>query len=177
MRTLRIIVCLVFMLAATGWTHDLFLRPESLFVAPNSDVRVRVLNGTFSESENSISWDRIRDLRVITASGFSHPDSDSWQEASNMSTLSFRTGEEGTYVVALSTRPREFRLEAEQFNEYLRTDGVPDILAARKRSGELDRAARERYSKHVKAVIQVSQLRTDAFQTVLRYPAELIPLE
>jgi hypothetical protein len=45
MRTLRIVVCLVFMLAATGWAHDLFLRPESLFVAPNSDVRVRVLTG------------------------------------------------------------------------------------------------------------------------------------
>ena len=177
MRTVRIVVYLVFTLATAGWAHDLFLRPESLFVAPNSDVRVRVLNGTFSESENSISWDRIRDLRVITATGFSHPDSNSWEEAGTMSTLSFRTGEEGTYVVALSTRPREFRLEAAEFNEYLRTDGIPDILAARKRSGELDRAARERYSKHVKAVLQAGQLRTGGFQTVLRYPAELVPLE
>jgi hypothetical protein len=118
----------------------------------------------------------LRDLRVISATGFSHPDSDSWQEASTTSTLSFRTGEEGTYVVALSTRPREFRLEAAKHNEYLRT-GAPDILAARKRNGELDRAARERYSKHVKAVLQVGQLRTDTFRTLLRYPAELVPLE
>ena len=177
MRTLRIAVCLIFMLAATAWAHDLFLRPDSLFVAPNSDVRIRVLNGTFSESENSISWDRIRDLSVITATGVSHPDSKAWQEAGNTSMLSFRAREEGTYIVALSTRPREFRLEAAQFNEYLRTDGIPDILAARTRNGELDRAARERYSKHVKAVLQAGQLRTGGFQTVLGYPAELVPLE
>src|SRR5947208_163736 len=112
MRTLRVAVCLIFMLAATAWAHDLFLRPDSLFVAANSDVRIRVLNGTFSESENSISWDRIRDLRVITATGVSHPDSKAWQEAGNTSMLSFRAREEGNNFVALSTRQREVYLDA-----------------------------------------------------------------
>lgn len=177
MRTLRFALFLLLAAAATAWAHDLFLRLESFFVAPNSDVRVHVLNGTFSKSENSVTWDRVRDLRVLTPSGSTQLDSGSWRVTGDTSVLSFRTGEEGTYVVALSTFPRALGLEAAQFNEYLRTDGVPDILAARRRSGELDRAARERYSKHVKAVLQVGQRRASGFDTVLGYPAELVPLE
>ena len=35
---------------------------------------------------------------------------------------------------------------------------------------------RERYQKHVKAILQVGDLRTRAFESVLGYPAEIVPL-
>lgn len=35
--------------------------------------------------------------------------------------------------------------------------------------------ARERYSKHVKVIVQVGDRRTNAYETALGYPAELIP--
>ena len=176
-RSLNIAVGLVVTMAAIALGHDLFLRPESFFVSPNSDVRVHVLNGTFSKSENAVSWDRIRDLSVVTPAGTMHPDSGSWSASGDTSVLTFRTGGEGTYLVAVSTRPRSLRLEAAQFNEYLATDGIPDILAARRRNRELNQPSRERYSKHVKALLQVGQRRTAGFDTVLGYPAELIALE
>jgi len=50
------------------------------------------------------------------------------------------------------------------------------VLDARTRAGELDRAVRERYQKHVKAILQVGDRRSDAFGTILGYPAELVPL-
>ncbi len=58
----------------------------------------------------------------------------------------------------------------------MKEDGIPDVLDARTRAGELGRAARERYQKHVKAIFQVGDLRTRAFETVLGYPAEIVPL-
>jgi uncharacterized GH25 family protein len=88
-----------------------------------------------------------------------------------------RTTESGTYVIAASLRPLEIALEAKDFNEYLAHDGVPDVLEARRKKGELDRSVRERYSKHVKAVIQVGNQRTKGYEEVLGYPAELIPLD
>jgi uncharacterized GH25 family protein len=58
----------------------------------------------------------------------------------------------------------------------LKEDGIPDVLDARTRAGELGRAVRERYQKHVKAILQVGDTRTDAYRVVLGYPAEIVPL-
>ena len=54
-------------------------------------------------------------------------------------------------------------------------DGVLDTLAERKRDGQLGKDARERYSKHVKAIFQVGETRTENYQTPLGYPVEIIP--
>jgi len=51
------------------------------------------------------------------------------------------------------------------------------VLAARKKNNELAKDATERYSKHIKALIQVGKVRSGDFSAVLDYPAELIPLD
>ena len=157
--------------------HDLFLKPVRYFVAPRSDVLVRVLNGTFSSSENAVARPRLRDLSVVTSDGREPVDTAAWTAMGDTSTFQIRTKAAGTYVIGASTRPNVIALKATDFNTYLGTDGVPDVLAARRRNKELDRGARERYSKHVKALIQVGDAHTDQFGVELGYPAELIPLD
>ncbi len=88
-----------------------------------------------------------------------------------------RVGEPGNYVIGLSTFPRTIRLGAKDFNEYLATEGSPAILSQRKRSGEDTLPARERYSKHVKALLQVGSTQSSNYGAVLGYPAELVPLQ
>jgi hypothetical protein len=77
---------------------------------------------------------------------------------------------------ARRSSPRQIALTADEFNSYLKEDGIPDILNARTLNGELGVAVRERYQKHVKAVLQVGDTRTEAYAAVLGYPAEIIPL-
>jgi uncharacterized GH25 family protein len=168
---------LVMLAAATLRAHDLFLRLERYFVSPNSEVRVYVLNGTFSKSEGAVTRDRLRALDLVSPGGVAQLDTAAWVPAGDTTILTLRTGDAGTYVVGASLRPRELRLEAKDFNTYLATDGVPDVLEARRRSGELDRPARERYHKHVKAVLQVGARRSDGVDRALGYPAELVPLD
>lgn len=176
-RSVPLALLLVVMSAASLAAHDLFLKLESYFVRPASRVRIHVLNGTFSASENSITRDRVRDLSVVAPEGIVRLDTTVWSDRGDTSVLTIQLGAPGTYVVGASIHPRELRLEAKDFNEYLASDGVPDVLASRKASGELAKPARERYSKHVKAVLQAGEPRTDAFATALAYPAELVPLE
>lgn len=175
----RIFVALTLLVAAAGTlaAHDLFLRAESYFIAPNSTVRLRVLNGTFTTSEAAVAKDRLRDLSLLTPGGARQLDTTAWAERGKMSLLTARIGESGTYLVGASLRPREIRLEAKDFNAYLASDGIPDVLEARRRNGELGRPARERYSKHVKAVLQAGSSRTNGYSVGLGYPAELIPLD
>ena len=78
-------------------------------------------------------------------------------------------------MTGVSVKPRELELKAADFNAYLEEDGIPDVLEARRRNNELGKPARERYSKHVKAVFQVGDARTDVFGAVLGYPAEIVP--
>ena len=175
-RQIIVAVLLLLVSAASLAAHDLFLRLESFFVRPESTVRVYVLNGTFSKSEGAVTRDRLRDLTVVTPAGATPIDTSAWQASGDTSVLTLRTGAPGTYVIGASLRPREIRLEAKDFNTYLGSDGVPDILAARRRDGELNKPARERYHKHVKAIVQVGDARTENYETALGYPAELVPL-
>jgi uncharacterized GH25 family protein len=167
------------LLATTGVlaAHDLFLQPASYFVAPGSTLVVRVLNGSFSSSEGAVAKDRLRDIALVTPGGPTRLDTTAWTARGDTSTLTVRTKESGTYVIGVSVHPRELKLTAKEFNEYLAHDGIPDVLEARRKAGELDRPARERYSKHVKTLVQVGDRRSEQYQSVLGYPAELIPLD
>jgi hypothetical protein len=80
-------------------------------------------------------------------------------------------------VIGASLHPLQITLEAKELNAYLEHDGLPDVLAARRKANKLDRPARERYSKHVKALVQVGDRRTDGYQTAFGCPAEPIPLD
>lgn len=179
-RTLRVALttsAILITVVAVAQAHDLFLKPVTYFVAPNSDVLVRVLNGTFSRSENAVARPRLRDISVVTSSGRERVDTTAWTAMGDTSAFHIRTKAAGTYVIGVSTKPNVIGLKATEFNTYLRTDGVPDVLASRRRDKELDRGARERYSKHVKALIQVGDAHTDQFGAELGYPAELVPLD
>jgi uncharacterized GH25 family protein len=166
---------LVVLSATLASAHDMFVKPNRFFVAENSETLVRVLNGTFSKSENSITRDRVRDISVVSPDGRQRLDTSAWSAAGDTSTFQMRAGRSGTYVLGFSTYTNVIALSGKDFNLYLQEDGIPDVLAARRRAGELGDSARERYSKHVKAFLQVGSQRTDQYATELGYPAELIP--
>lgn len=162
---------------AVAAAHDMFLKPTRFFAPENAEVRIRVLNGTFSKSENSIARARVRDASVITPTGRVKVDTAEWSVRGDTSTFHIHTRGAGTYVVGASTRESMIALAAKDFNAYLASDGIPDVLAARKQSGELEKPAREMYHKHVKTLIQVGDARSDHYATALGYPAEIVPLE
>lgn len=163
--------------AAIAAAHDMFLKPSRFFVPENSEVRVRVLNGTFDRSENSIARNRLRDASVITPTRRVQLDTAEWTVNGDTSTFHVHTRVPGTYVIGASTRPSMIELSGEDFNLYLQEDGIPDVLAERRRSNELQKSAKARYHKHVKAMIQVGSAPSQHFATPLAYPAEIIPVE
>lgn len=163
--------------AASLAAHDLFVKLDTYFLPPNTGVRVPVLNGTFSKSEGSVARDRVAALTLVGPAGSTALDTTALTARNDTSFITLRTASEGTYVLGLSVRPREIALTGEQFNGYLKEEGLDDALAERTQSGTLAEPAKERYAKHVKAVFQVGSTRSDAWKTPLGYPAEIVPLE
>ncbi len=163
-------------LVSMASAHDLFLKLNTYFLQPNSKVTVRLLNGTFKASEGRVARDRFRDVTVIGPEvRKSGADSVVWRDEDQTTFMEFESGAPGTYVAAVSTKSREIDLKSAQFNDYLQHDGIPDVLAARRKSGELGKDVRERYSKHVRALFQVGDKRTDEYKTLLNYPVEIVP--
>ena len=165
--------------------HTMFLKLDSFFLEPNSTGVVALFNGDFDLSENVITRDRMLDVSVVGPAGTTHPPESAWTDSAvfhwspdsvDTAILEFETGGPGTYLIGVSTAARVFDLTAEEFNEYLVHDGIVDAIAQREAAGKTDDEATERYSKHVKAVVQVGGARSGEWSHELGYPVEFIPL-
>lgn len=179
MKTRGMVVTLLLAGTATAlFGHDLFMKLDTYFLTADSQVTIPVYNGTFMQSENSITTNRLLDISVVGHGNRMTIGTDHWLAGENNHTsyLTIPTGAPGTYVVGASTKHTDFELAAADFNAYLEHDGIPDVLEDRRRDGELDRDVWERYGKHIKAIVQVGEVRTNDFSTPLGYPAEIVPL-
>lgn len=164
------------LLALPVFAHDLFLKPDQFFASVKSKVVISVLNGSFQESEGAVNYTRLADVSVIAPDGErSKPVEADFTKNETTSFLNLEPQTEGSYVIGLSTMAREIDLKAKDFNEYLEHDGIPDTLAERKKTKTLEKDVRERYSKHVKTILQVGERLTDNYKTTLGYPVEIIP--
>ena len=65
-----------------------------------------------------------------------------------------------SFTNTVSTKARNIELTAKKFNDYLKHDGVLDMLEYRKKNNDLDKDAVESYQKHVKAIFQVGKEKT-----------------
>jgi uncharacterized GH25 family protein len=173
---------LIFLLVCIALTtnvataHDLFLKLNEYVVEVNSSITVRLLSGSFTLSENTISRERMSDVSIVSPSGaVTRPTDSDWQDVKNTTMLALSPTEEGTHILGLSTKTREITLKAKEFNDYLSHDGIPDTLATRKRKGELKKGVTERYSKYVKAIFQVGTNKTDSYKRPLGYAVEIVP--
>ncbi len=156
--------------------HELFLKTDSYYLKPNSSSELYLFNGTFDESENVISRDRITKAKIIGPEYNSNPDKSAYYDNGDVTYLRFKSGREGTYVAGISTLPNMIKLTAEEFKEYLEHEGLADMIAEREKKGTAHLSANEKYSKHVKALLQVGDKPTQHFATELGYPIEFIPL-
>lgn len=158
-------------------SHDLYIKMETYLLQPNQEATLGLYNGTFERSENIIARDRMLDASVIVKGERMAIAPEQWKDQdSTITQFTFTTGESGTYVAGVSTKARNIELAAEKFNSYLEHDGVLDMLEQRQRDSVLYQDAVESYEKHVKAIYQVGDTKTNDWSTVLGYPIEFVPL-
>ncbi len=167
---------LAVVVTAVAAAHDLFIKMDTYRLPAGTPVQVPIINGTFQESVSSVTADRVDDVSVVVDGRRSRLGTETWNAEGDTTYLGLRTGDPGTYIIGVATLPRELDLNAAAFNQYLAGDGVIDVLKQRAIDRELDQGARERYSKHVKAVFQVGDTPSGGLDVVLGYPAELVPL-
>lgn len=155
-------------------SHELFLKTDNYFVKPHTEGEMYLFNGTFDKSENVITRDRIEEARIVGPSFAEAVSRTAYYDKEKSTYLRFTSGAAGTYTAGISTKPKMIELDAEAFNDYLDHEGLEDTIKERKADGSFNSGAREKYSKHVKALFQVGDKRTEEYGTVFGFPIEFV---
>ncbi len=158
-------------------SHELFLKTDSYFLEEGDAVDLYLYNGTFDQSENIITRDRIVNAKILGPGFEFTPDESDYYDKDQTTHLKFTTGPAGTYVAGISTLPRNIELTATEFKEYLEHEGLDRTIKERENKGIASEDVLEKYSKHVKAILQVSEDTTEDYAVNLGYPIEFIPLQ
>ena len=157
-------------------SHELFLKTDNYFMQPNSSAELYLFNGTFDKSENVITRDRISKAMIVGSEYERNIPDSAYYDKDNSTYLEFETGLSSTYTAGISTLPKMIELDANAFNNYLEHEGLVDTIEERQKEGSSKSGVREKYSKHVKNLFQVGDVRTQAYGVIFNFPIEFIPM-
>jgi uncharacterized GH25 family protein len=82
---------------------------------------------------------------------------------------------EGTQLVTMKSNAAYIELAAEKFNEYLKEDGLDNILDERKKKNQLDRPSKENYTRFTKLLLQTGEKTDDTYKKNVGFRVEIIP--
>jgi uncharacterized GH25 family protein len=91
--------------------------------------------------------------------------------------LKYKFAEEGTYLLSMESNNAFIELEAEKFNDYLKEDGLDDVLDIRTKTNTLNKPSREFYSRHVKLLVQAGKKTDGSFKKKTGMRLEIIPAQ
>ncbi len=179
MKFLFAILLFIFIVGpATLFSHDLWLVPPKNPVAVGDPIDVVIAVGMdFPLSLNSVNPARLT-VSAVNATQVVQDVELKQNDEAKQTVATFSPDASGSWLVSCSTQPNQLEMKAAEFNNYLLHDGLPQVLAQRMDSGQLDRDAREQYSKYTKALLRVGHGESNQVESrVLGQKLEIILLE
>ena len=162
--------------APVAFAHDLWLIPPQNAEAKKTAIIEASVGMDFPISVFAPDTERYPKKFVVGPNGKSL----SLKSAGKkdlISLLEFEPKQAGVHVIAVETTPKVLELDADKFNEYLVTDGLPHIFRLRAKEKTLNQSARERYQKSPKALLPVGNDTSAGWDQVLGLPLEIVPLQ
>lgn len=156
--------------------HDLWLIPPEK-ASPKMAVKIEASVGMdFPNSTVAPDVVRYPRLMVVPPEGKVFSPTPAGKKGL-ISYLEFTPTQAGIHVIAVKTTPKVLELDANRFNEYLVTDGLPHIFRLRAKENTLDAPSKERYQKSPKALVPVGDDVRGPWDKALGLPLEIVPLQ
>jgi uncharacterized GH25 family protein len=138
------------------FAHDLYLMPDTFTVAKDHVIVVSLHNGdSFPESEVAPVLDRVRDMRVVSATG--SVEVEHLETAGKVVQGKVTLPWSSSSMVTARTSPHAFELQAAEFEAYLKEEGLFQVIQWRHDNGQQASLGRERYRKYAKSLINSSE--------------------
>ncbi len=171
---------LVFLVFISGWllftSHEFWLAPNKFRVAPGQTVALNLLVG---EDFHGELWGA-RTKRTASIQHFfgkKKQDLTAQALASDSLAIEFKCKKAGTHLLVMRSNNSFIELQDEEFNAYLKEDGIENILTLRYQRGELNKPARELYQRCAKAILQVGNKTDHTYAMNTGMTLEIIPLQ
>ncbi|WP_303311794.1 DUF4198 domain-containing protein [Hymenobacter sp. BT730] len=167
-------LCAAFLLGQVALGNDFWLRPSQYHVSPGATVYVQRLVGQQFKGER---WSGTSQ-RVAQLLHYAPNDTvDLTQIATQHDTLqtSLALNESGTHLLGFTSNEVSLTQSATEFNNYLKAEGLDQVLLTRQRRKQLEKPARETYRRCAKTLVQVGTASDGPFNAVLGQPLELVP--
>lgn len=173
-RTLLIALAVLLTPASPAQAHDYWLEFDPLHAAPGGVVGVSLHVGEdFVAAEHkAMQRDRVVSFRHLRSAGEVDLLASAREGASPLARV---PAEPGGHLFGLERNLARIEMRALKFNRYLKHEGLVAALDARKRAGERLRRARERYTRHLKAFVQVGDTTDGVSTRTLGHRIELVP--
>jgi hypothetical protein len=174
MRFIISLLVSVLMIIHAMYAHEMWLMPTKFKLQPNDSMRVSMNVGmNFSGELWNYEPDKLITMRRISQGKMLVMD-----KAIPMGKtpgIRLGAGDEGTSLIIFASKPKFIELTGKEFNQYLKDEGIEDILELRTKRKELNKSGRELYARCAKTILQTGVLTDDIGQTATGMEYELIP--
>lgn len=165
--------------AAPAVAGDNWLEVAPFFSPVPGKAKVYLTLGDgWRESEPVVvrSRDLYPRMLLVSATGQRDVTAEIREDQQPLAVLSAGARAMGTFVLALDAAPRDLELPAERFQGFLLKERLIDALMWRAGTGKEDAPGRERYSRHMKAVVQIGPKLDDVVTRPVGQDLEIVPL-
>ncbi len=147
--------------AAPVRAHDTWLVPSTFRPRPGAMVKLSIATSeAFPTSDGAVAADRV--ARFAVRAGGGEQQVTGYAVDGNFLVGSADAPAGGHMIAIAETKPRLIKLEAPQFNEYIRHEELQHVNTARKAAGQSETMGREMYRKIAKTALCVGTQVDDA---------------
>ena len=168
MRKLTALFLILFSTIVTA--HDLFLNALPFTLEKPGTIRLSMnLAAAFPGKHELWRKDKTAQFRIGGPAG-----EKTLQDTKGIDPT-IELAQEGTYVIGWEASPTSMEIDAKHFNEYIQAEGYTNVIDSRKQANQENAPGREKYTRFLKAFVQVGSKLTDHYSKPLGQRIEIIP--
>ena len=162
--------------SAWAAAHEFWLQPTRFFAEPGDVIQVRTLVGEhFSGEPSEGKKNRIVQYKQYSALG--ETDLSPTLDGDNYADVAVKLARPGTHLLVFANTPKFIELAPDKFLEYLREDGLDNVIALRKQRGDTAKPGRELYQRCAKTLIQAGGQPDRAAVLSTSLPPDIVPVQ
>ncbi|WP_238803850.1 DUF4198 domain-containing protein [Emticicia aquatica] len=172
MKKVSIILALLVVSLIT-FAHEFWLEPQKFLLSIGEKINFRVFVGeNFTGEEVDFSKFEVAKFSIYSSKGEESIKGKLTEQ--NLSDF-LKFDAEGNHLIAFNNTNKHIELEADKFNEYLKDDGLDNVLLFRKTNKQLKKRGTEEYQRCVKTLLQVENVHDETYRINTGMKLEIIP--
>ena len=165
---------LLLLSCSIAFAHEFWLEPVKFWLKKNEKVRIDLMVGEDYQGDHS-NGHKYKILKLDHYANGRKEDVRNKVYGDSLSSFDISIATPGSHLIAFSNTAKFIELEAAQFNEYLRTEGLNNVIELRGQRKDTLKAGRELYQRCVKTLIQVDNKTDDSYAVNTGMRLEIIP--